>query len=145
MAACCAILEAAQAAITSNCASFPTCYGKEFTDRLFDLRKRAATGEHEFDTLCAALDIEHRLTPPKSPQTIGMVERFNGRIDEVLRSHHFRSGEELETTLHRYVWLYNQQAPAISPRQQATLAGDEGLAQAQADAVQKTAILPAGM
>ena len=85
--------------------------GKEFTDRLFGLRKRAATGAHEFDTLCAALDIEHRLTPPKSPQTNGMVERFNGRIEEVLQSHHFRSGEELETTLHRYVWLYNQQLP----------------------------------
>jgi transposase InsO family protein len=86
--------------------------GKEFTDRLFGLRKRAATGAHEFDTLCTALDIEqHRLTPPKSPQTNGMVERFNGRIEEVLQSHRFRSGEELETTLHRYVWLYNQQLP----------------------------------
>jgi len=85
--------------------------GKEFTDRLFGLRKRAATGAHDFDTLCAALDIEHRLTQPKSPQTNGMVERFNGRIEEVLQSHHFRSGEELETTLHRYVWLYNQQLP----------------------------------
>lgn len=31
--------------------------GKEFTDRLFGLRKRAATGKHEFYTLCAALDI----------------------------------------------------------------------------------------
>ena len=41
----------------------------------------------------------------------GMVERFNGRIEEVLQSHHFRSGEELETTLHRYVALYNQQLP----------------------------------
>ena len=40
-----------------------------------------------------------------------MVERFNGRIEEVLHSHRFRSGEELETTLHRYVWLYNQQLP----------------------------------
>jgi hypothetical protein len=29
----------------------------------------------------------------------------------VLQSHHFRSGEELETTLHRYVWLYNQLLP----------------------------------
>ena len=85
--------------------------GKEFTDRLFGLRKRPATGEHEFDTLCAALEIDHRLTPPKSPQTNGMVERFNGRIEEVLQSHHFQSGEELETTLHRYVWLYNQQLP----------------------------------
>jgi hypothetical protein len=29
----------------------------------------------------------------------------------VLQSHHFRSGEELDATLHRYVWLYNQQLP----------------------------------
>ena len=49
--------------------------------------------------------------PPKSPQTNGMVERWGGRIEEVLQSHHFRSGEELETTLHRYVWLSNQQLP----------------------------------
>lgn len=85
--------------------------GKEFTDRLFGLRKRAATGGHEFDTLCADLEVDHRLTPPKSPQTNGMVERFNGRVEDVLQSHHFRSGEELETTLHRYVWLYNQRLP----------------------------------
>ena len=51
--------------------------GKEFTDRLFGLHKRAATGEHAFDTLCAALDIEHRLTPPKSLRTNGTVEPFN--------------------------------------------------------------------
>ena len=38
-----------------------------------------------------------------------MVERFNGLIEEVLQSNHFRSGEELEVTLHRYVWRYNQQ------------------------------------
>jgi len=74
-------------------------------------RDERINGAHEFDTLCTALDIEHRLTPPKSPQTNGMVERFNGRIEEVLQSHRFRSGEELETTLHRYVWLYNQQLP----------------------------------
>jgi len=85
--------------------------GKEFTDRLFGLRKRAQSGKHEFDKLCAVLDIDHRLTPPMSPQTNGMVERFNGRIEDVLQSHHFRSGEELEATLHRYVWLYNQQLP----------------------------------
>jgi hypothetical protein len=40
-----------------------------------------------------------------------MVKRFNGRIEEVLQSHHFRSGEDPETTLHRYVRLYNQQLP----------------------------------
>ena len=30
---------------------------------------------------------------------------FNGRIEEVLQSHHFPPGEELETTLHRYKLL----------------------------------------
>ena len=40
-----------------------------------------------------------------------MVKRFNGRIEEVHQSHRFRFGEELETTLHRYVLLYNQQLP----------------------------------
>ena len=85
--------------------------GREFTDRLFGLRKRAASGQHAFDQLCSDLGIDHRLAPPQHPQTNGMVERFNGRIEEVLQSHHFRSGEELETTLHRYVVLYNQQLP----------------------------------
>ncbi len=83
--------------------------GKEFTDRLF--ASRAPTGEHAFDQLCAELGIEHRLTKPRTPQTNGMVERFNGRISDVLQSHHFVSGEDLAQTLYRYVLLYNQQLP----------------------------------
>ena len=85
--------------------------GKEFTDRLFGLRKRAATGNHAFDRLCAELGIEHRLAPPMRPQTNGRVERFNGRIEDVLQSHRFRSGEDLEQTILRYVRLYNGQLP----------------------------------
>ena len=85
--------------------------GKEFTDRLFGLRKRAATGNHEFDRLCADLGIEHRLAPPMRPQTNGMVERFNGRIEDVLQSHRFRSGEDLEQTIMRYVLPYNSKLP----------------------------------
>ena len=81
--------------------------GKEFTDRLFGKRAKDASGEHEFDQLCEALGIEHRLTKPRTPRTNGMVERFNGRIEQVLRTHLFMSGEDLETTLLRYVWLYN--------------------------------------
>jgi hypothetical protein len=42
----------------------------------------------EFDALCAALDIEHRLTRPTSPQTHGMVERFNGQISHVVNTTH---------------------------------------------------------
>ncbi len=42
--------------------------GKEFTDRLFGLRKRAARGQREFDLLCTDLGIEHRLAPPQRPK-----------------------------------------------------------------------------
>jgi hypothetical protein len=40
-----------------------------------------------------------------------MVERFNCRIEDVLQSRNFQSCEEMEATLHRYLWLYNQQLP----------------------------------
>ena len=40
-----------------------------------------------------------------------MVERFNGRLSQVLRSHHFNSAEDLGKTLHRFVWLYNHHLP----------------------------------
>lgn len=40
-----------------------------------------------------------------------LAERYNGRIAEVLRTRHFRSRDDLETTLKRYVWLYNQHLP----------------------------------
>jgi transposase InsO family protein len=85
--------------------------GKDFTDRLFGLRRRPATGNHAFDRLCAERGIEHRLAPPVRPHTNGMVERFNGRIEDVLQSHRFRSGEDLEQTILRYVRLYNGQLP----------------------------------
>ncbi|TCJ18390.1 IS481 family transposase [Parasulfuritortus cantonensis] len=88
--------------------------GKEFTDRFITAGERTPTGEHAFDQLCAELGIEHRLTQPKHPQTNGMVERFNGRIADVLRTHHFRSGEELEATLLRYAWLYNHHLPQMA-------------------------------
>ena len=81
--------------------------GKAFTDRLFGLRKRAASGQHDFDLLCSDLGIEHRLAPPQHPQTNGMVERFNGRISDVLKTNRFDNALDLEQTLMRYVHLYN--------------------------------------
>jgi transposase InsO family protein len=85
--------------------------GNAFTDWLFGARARQPSGEHEFDRLCADLGIEHRLTPVRRPQTNGMVDRFNGRISEVLATHRFHSGEERQATLDRYVWLYNHHLP----------------------------------
>lgn len=106
-----AFLNAVHKAAPFTIRTLLTDNGKEFTDRLFGQRAKEASGQHEFDALCASLGIEHRLTKPKSPQTNGMVERFNGRLAQVLRSHHFNSADDLEKTLHRYVWLYNQHLP----------------------------------
>ncbi|MBP8812269.1 MAG: transposase [Laribacter sp.] len=103
-------LSALQKAAPCHVRTILTDNGSEFTDRLFN-RQKPASGKHEFDRLCAAL---HRLTKPRTPQTNGMVERFNGRIREVLATHRFESGQDLSTTLERYVWLYNQHLPQLA-------------------------------
>jgi transposase InsO family protein len=118
---------AAQAFLTALSKAAPfklrtllTDNGSEFTDRLFNKQKQAS-GEHEFDRLCAALGIEHRLTKPRHPQTNGMVERFNGRIADVLATNRFQSGEDLSRTIERYVWLYNQHLPQLALEHQTPL------------------------
>ncbi|WP_300085495.1 IS481 family transposase [uncultured Nitrosomonas sp.] len=84
--------------------------GSQFTDR-FTNQKRQASGKHQFDVRCKALDIEHRLCPPRHPQTNGMVERFNGRISEVLHQTRFASAAQLEATLMNYAKTYNHHIP----------------------------------
>jgi transposase InsO family protein len=84
--------------------------GSEFTDR-FLVKAKKPTGTHVFDQACTEQAIEHRLTPPRHPQTNGMVERFNGRIAEVLQTHRFDSTEDLATTLLRYTDLYHHHIP----------------------------------
>ena len=84
--------------------------GSQFTDR-FTSKKREPSGAHKFDVRCKALGIEHRLCPPRHPQTNGMVERFNGRISEVVNQTRFASAAELESTLNNYVKTYNHQIP----------------------------------
>ena len=58
-----------------------------------------------------------------------MVERFNGRIADVLKTHRFSSSEDLEQTLLRYVALYNHQLPPVSAQEQDADADHEGLVQ----------------
>jgi transposase InsO family protein len=84
--------------------------GSQFTDR-FTSKQREPSGRHAFDVRCKALGIEHRLCPPRHPQTNGMVERFNGRIAELVKQTRFRSGAELESTLLAYCRTYNHQIP----------------------------------
>lgn len=84
---------------------------KAFTDRFSTAGRRKPTGKHLFDKACVGHGIEHRLIPPRHPQTNGMVERFNGRISDVLATTRFDSAEELEQTILRYCHLYNQHIP----------------------------------
>jgi putative transposase len=85
--------------------------GKEFTDRFCATGERDPTGRHRFDRTCESHNIDHRLIKPRHPQTNGMVERFNGRISEVLATTRFDSAQSLADTLSRYVRLYNHQIP----------------------------------
>ena len=84
--------------------------GSQFTDR-FTSKQSRPCGKHVFDKTCAEMMIEHRLAPPRHPQTNGMVERFNGRIAEVIKQTRFTSGAELETTLMQYTSAYNHHIP----------------------------------
>ena len=90
--------------------------GSQFTDRFTSRKKDAEgnqipTGKHVFDLLCNQLKIEHRLIPPRHPQTNGMVERFNGRISEIVNQTRFGSAAELESTLRNYAKIYNHNIP----------------------------------
>jgi transposase InsO family protein len=84
--------------------------GSQFTDR-FTSQKKEPSGNHAFDQVCSQLGIEHRLSPPRHPQTNGMVERFNGRISELTKQTRFASAQELETTLNLYLKTYNHSIP----------------------------------
>ena len=90
--------------------------GSQFTDRFTskkkdDEGKRIPSGKHVFDVFCKQSDIEHRLIPPRHPQTNGMVERFNGRISDIVNQTRFGSAAELESTLRNYVKIYNHSIP----------------------------------
>ena len=84
--------------------------GSQFTDR-FTSKKKTPSGNHVFDRLCKQFQIEHRLIPPRHPQTNGMVERFNGRISDIVNQTRFGSRAELESTLRNYLKIYNHNIP----------------------------------
>ena len=108
--------EYAQEFLQELIAAFPgkitiilTDNGKEFTDRFCATGERTPTGNHKFDIVCKNNDIEHRLTMPFSPQTNGMVERFNGMIQQILDTTKFSTAKELHQTLENYCHHYNHQ------------------------------------
>ncbi|WP_428003790.1 IS481 family transposase [Acidovorax sp.] len=106
-----AFLKALHKACPIKISKLLTENGKEFTDRLFASMEREPRGNHQFDQLCQELGIEPRLTKPKRPSANGMVERFNGHIADVLKTHRFNRREDMQQNLQRYVALYNHQLP----------------------------------
>ena len=84
--------------------------GSQFTDR-FTAKGKRPSGNHAFDLVCNEFGIDHRLAPPRHPQTNGMVERFNGRISDLLKQTRFASRAELDTTLGHYLATYNNRIP----------------------------------
>lgn len=84
--------------------------GSQFTDRFTGAGKQAS-GKHVFDLVCKEFTIEHRLCPPRHPQTNGMVERFNGRISDLMAQTRFACAAELDQTLKLYLDTYNHRIP----------------------------------
>ena len=64
--------------------------GGEWTDRFSDSKKGKAPGKpsgyHLLDRVCKAHHIKHKLTRPYKPQTNGMIERFNRRLNEHIKT-----------------------------------------------------------
>ncbi len=58
--------------------------GFEWTDRCWGFVKQKATGKHPVDLICIRHGINHKLTKIRRPQTNGMVERFNRRVNEAI-------------------------------------------------------------
>ena len=99
MAACCAVLEAAQAAITLNGVSFPTCYGSEFISRDLDLWAYANNVTLDFSR-------------PGKPTDNGFIEAFNSKLrSECLNAHWFLTLADSREKLETWRRYYNEELP----------------------------------
>ena len=121
--------------------------GKEFTDRQFGLRRRAATGEYAFGKFCAKPGVGYRLTPPGAPQTNGMVGRFNGRIEDVLQA---TASGQVRGWKPRFTAMSGPATGAFpilppAPSRLCKRQGNGTMTQTQTKAVQQAAVLPCGM
>jgi transposase InsO family protein len=102
VAACCAILEAAQAAITFNSALFRTCYGPEFiAQKVRDWKTAVAAKTAHFE--------------PGSPWGNGYCESFNARFrDELMNVEIFYSLREAQILIEQLCFHYNTVRPHSS-------------------------------
>ena len=81
--------------------------GIQFADQPRN-RNTAYSRQMRFDMICKANGIEHRLTKPNHPWTIGQVERMNRTIkDATVKRFHYDSHEQLRTRLADFMAAYN--------------------------------------
>jgi transposase InsO family protein len=95
-------LRAAQAAITCNRASFPTCYGTELTSNAI------LTWQQD-------RRVKWHYIAPGKPMQNGFVESFNGRLrDECLNEHLFSSLRHARQLIAAWRDDYNHHRPHTS-------------------------------
>ena len=66
-----------------------------------------------FEAACRKLKVEHRTTRPYTPQTNGMVERFNGRVQREVLGITIYSHRDLETLLKGFNQAYNRRRQRV--------------------------------
>lgn len=75
----------------------------------------------DFERTCAKITVSHRKTKPYTPQTNGMVERFNGRIASEVLGINVAGHADLEILLAGFNRAYNRRRQRVlqgsSPRQ----------------------------
>jgi transposase InsO family protein len=87
-----------------------------------------------FEEACRKLKVEHRKTKPYTPQTNGLAERFNGRVQREVLGITIFSHRDLETLLKGFNQAYNRRRQRVlkgaSPEQvvQRRLAAEPKLA-----------------
>src|SRR3954454_21828128 len=66
-----------------------------------------------FEDACRKLKVEHRKTKPYTPQTNGLVERFNGRVQREVLGITIYSHLDLETLLKGFNQAYNRRRQRV--------------------------------
>jgi len=66
-----------------------------------------------FEVACRKLKVEHRTTKPYTPQTNGLVERFNGRVQREVLGITIDSHRDLETLLKGFNQAYNRRRQRV--------------------------------
>src|ERR687894_126869 len=66
-----------------------------------------------FEDACRQMKVEHRKTKPYTPQTNGLVERFNGRVQREVLGITIYSHRDLETLLKGFNQAYNRRRQRV--------------------------------